>query len=77
MRAEKMTRSTEPSLVIAASSSAAPAIIELSGGNARFAYEDFFKATINNEHTRRAYARIVGRLFAWCEKNDPGCAETK
>jgi hypothetical protein len=72
MTAEKMTRSAETSLVIAASSSAAPAIIELSSGNARFAYEDFFKATINNEHTRRAYAR-----FAWCEKNDPGCAETK
>jgi site-specific recombinase XerD len=50
--------------------SAVPAIIERSGGNARFAYEEFFKATINNEHTRRAYARIVGRLLAWCEKND-------
>jgi len=44
-----------------------PAIIERSGGNARFAYDEFFKATINNEHTRRAYTRIVGRLLTWCD----------
>jgi hypothetical protein len=37
--------------------------------NAHFAAEEFFKATINNEHTRRAYARIVGRLLSWCETN--------
>jgi integrase/recombinase XerD len=49
---------------------ALPAAIERAGGNARFAYDEFFKATINNEHTRRAYTRIVGRLLAWCEKND-------
>lgn len=47
-----------------------PAIIARSGGNAPFAYEEFFKASISNEHTRRAYARIVGRLLAWCEVND-------
>jgi site-specific recombinase XerD len=46
-----------------------PAIIARSGGNAGFAYEEFFKASISNEHTRRAYARIVGRLLAWCETN--------
>jgi len=46
-----------------------PAIIARSGGNAGFAYEEFFKALISNEHTRRAYARIVGRLLAWCEMN--------
>ena len=48
---------------------AVPAIIERSGGNTRFAYDEFFKATINNEHTRRAYTRIVGRMLAWCDKN--------
>lgn len=46
-----------------------PAIVTRAGGNARFAYDEFFRATINNEHTRRAYARIVGRLLSWCEKN--------
>lgn len=57
-------------LVLKNDMAAVPAIIERSGGNARFAYEEFFKATINNEHTRRAYARIVGRLLAWCEEKD-------
>ena len=37
-----------------------PAIIERSGKNARFAHDEIFKAAINNEHTRRAYTRIVG-----------------
>ena len=47
---------------------AVPAIIARSGGNARFAYEEFFKATINNPHTRRAYGRIVDRFLAWCQE---------
>jgi Phage integrase, N-terminal SAM-like domain len=34
--------------------------------NAEFAAEEFFRATISNEHTRRAYGRIVGRFLAWC-----------
>ena len=29
---------------------------------------EFFTAQINNPHTRRAYARIVGRFLAWCEE---------
>ena len=56
-------------LVLKSDLGAVPDIIERSGGNARFAYDEFFKATINNEHTRRAYTRIVGRLLAWCETN--------
>lgn len=44
-----------------------PAVIRNGGGNARFAYDEFFKATINNAHTRRAYGRIVDRFLAWCE----------
>jgi hypothetical protein len=62
---------------------AVPAIIERSGGNAKFAYEEFFKATLNNEHTRRAYVRIIGRLLNWCKINQielpkitPGLAGT-
>ena len=34
--------------------------------NAAFAAEEFFKATLSNEHTRRAYGRIAGR--SWCEE---------
>src|SRR5580692_11229686 len=34
--------------------------------NARFAADEFFKASISNEHTRRAYGRIVGRFLGWC-----------
>ena len=61
-----MKRPTETALVVANGATNVPAIIDRSGGNARFAYDEFFKATINNEHTLRAYGRIVGRLLAWC-----------
>src|SRR5271165_5689348 len=30
-------------------------------------YVEFFAANINNDHTRRAYARACSRFFAWCE----------
>jgi site-specific recombinase XerD len=43
-----------------------PALITQTGGNARFAYDEFFKATLNNPHTRRAYGRIVDRFLNWC-----------
>ena len=32
----------------------ATAVLERAGGNAVFAAEEFFKATLNNEHMRRA-----------------------
>jgi site-specific recombinase XerD len=48
---------------------AVPAIIARSGGNARFAYQEFFKAALNNPHTRRAYGRIVNRFLAWCDQH--------
>jgi integrase/recombinase XerD len=35
--------------------------------NAAFATDEFFKASISNEHTRRAYGRIVGRFLSWCD----------
>ena len=47
----------------------APAILERAGANALFAADEFFRATINNPHTRRAYGRAVGRFLAWCEEN--------
>src|ERR1700722_19063462 len=36
--------------------------------NAAFAADEFFQAGISNEHTRRAYGRIVGRFLGWCNK---------
>ncbi|MBV8772375.1 MAG: hypothetical protein JO166_08615 [Deltaproteobacteria bacterium] len=49
---------------------AASVIVLRQTPNAAFAAEEFFKATLNNEHTRRAYGCIAGRFLAWC--NDRG-----
>jgi integrase/recombinase XerD len=45
-----------------------PDILVRAGTNAVFAAEEFFKATLNNPHTRRAYGRAVARFLAWCEQ---------
>jgi integrase/recombinase XerD len=37
--------------------------------NAGFESEEFFKASISNEHTRRAYGRIVGRFLTRCDEH--------
>jgi hypothetical protein len=34
---------------------------------AAWRYVEFFTANINNDHTRRVYARACARFFAWCE----------
>jgi len=39
------------------------------GTNAVFAAEEFFKATVNNAHTERAYTRAIARFLAWCERS--------
>ncbi len=44
-----------------------PAIIADAGSNARFAYEEFFNAEIENDHTRRAYRKAVHRFLLHCE----------
>jgi hypothetical protein len=45
-----------------------PALITDAGGDqAGWRYVEFFTANINNDHTRRAYARACSRFFAWCE----------
>src|SRR5271168_4369321 len=44
-----------------------PALIADLGEQASWRYVEFFTANINNDHTRRAYARACGRFFAWCE----------
>ena len=35
--------------------------------NAGFAADEFLKGSISNEHTRRAYGRIVNRFLVWCQ----------
>ena len=45
-----------------------PEILVRAGTNAVFAAEEFFKATINNAHTKRAYGRSVARFLGWCEQ---------
>ena len=48
-------------------SKAFPAILQRAGTAACFAADEFFAAKISNPHTRRAYARPVGRFLTWCE----------
>jgi len=43
--------------------------------NATFAADEFFRASISNEHTRRAYGRIVGRFLVWCGHRKLGLRE--
>ena len=45
-----------------------PALIADLGDQASWRYIEFFTANINNDHTRRAYARACKRFFAWCEQ---------
>jgi integrase/recombinase XerD len=45
----------------------APRLVELAGGNARFAWEEFFSAELRNPHTRRAYLHAVRQFLEWCE----------
>ena len=42
-------------------------IVPALGDQANWRYVEFFTANINNDHTRRAYARACSRFFAWCE----------
>src|SRR5208282_5828511 len=46
-----------------------PEILIRAGANALFAAEEFFKATVNNAHTKRAYTRAIARFLAWCERS--------
>ena len=50
-----------------ARSKAFPAILQRAGKAACLAADEFFAAKISNPHTRRAYARPVGRFLTWCE----------
>lgn len=52
-------------------SAVAIAVLEKTS-NAGFAADEFFKASISIEHTRRAYGRIVGRFLTWCDERGLG-----
>jgi site-specific recombinase XerD len=53
--------------LVAPTDTLVPALIADAGEQAGWRYVEFFTANINNEHTRRAYARACSRFFAWCE----------
>jgi integrase/recombinase XerD len=50
---------------------AAAVIVLRQTPNAAFAADEFFKASINNEHTQRAYGRIAGSFLVWCDERRP------
>jgi len=58
-------RGKEPS---ATGRDAVPKIIQKSGANARYAYEEFF-AGLDSPHTARAYRQAVHRFLTWCEQH--------
>jgi integrase/recombinase XerD len=43
-----------------------PRLVEQTGGNARFAWEELFSAELRNPHTRRAYLHAVRQFLDWC-----------
>lgn len=49
---------------------AVPAVLQRAGANAMFAAEEFFKALLNNDHTKRAYGRVVKNFLTWCENHN-------
>jgi site-specific recombinase XerD len=54
-------------LSIPAATYVVPSLIADAGDAAGWRYVEFFTANINNDHTRRAYARACQRFFGWCE----------
>jgi site-specific recombinase XerD len=60
---------TLPAVPAPADTYIVPALIIHAGGQqAGWRYLEFFTANINNDHTRRAYARACSEFFAWCEQ---------
>jgi hypothetical protein len=45
-----------------------PALVADLGDQANWRYVEFFTANINNDHTRRAYARTCAGVFGWCDR---------
>jgi hypothetical protein len=57
-------------LTIATDTYIVPALIAAAGDGAGWRFVEFFTANINNDHTRRAYARACHQFFGWCERRD-------
>jgi integrase/recombinase XerD len=45
-----------------------PAIVDSAGSGARFAWREFFEASIANRHTRKNYVYAVMRFLCWAEE---------
>jgi len=45
----------------------APAVLRDAGPAAQFAWDEFFRGSLRNPHTRTAYSRAVRRLLDWLE----------
>jgi site-specific recombinase XerD len=61
---------TPSSLTILPSSHAGvPAVVTAAGAKATKRYIEFFTAEIRNPRTRRAYAGVIRKFFAWCERH--------
>jgi integrase/recombinase XerD len=50
------------------SPSSVPRIVSDASPAANFAWDEFFRASLRNPHTRIAYSRAVMRLLAWLDK---------
>jgi integrase/recombinase XerD len=54
--------------LVTASGFLLPAVIADAGDRAAKRFVEFFTAAIRNKHTRKAYARVTGDFFAWCQQ---------
>ena len=61
--------------VLDAGGDRATAVLQRAGAAAAFAADEFFAARLANPHTRRAYARAVGRFLAWVDEQDVELAQ--
>jgi site-specific recombinase XerD len=56
------------SIAVADTYTVVPSLIADAGDAAGWRFIEFFTANINNDHTRRAYARACQGFLGWCER---------
>lgn len=61
-------RASGRSLTPAPAEIAVPALIEMAGNAARFAFEEFLYGKLRNTHTRRAYLKSTTQFLDWCKR---------
>lgn len=54
-----------------------PALVAAEGEQAAWRFIEFFTANIRNHNTRAAYAKAIGRFFAWCEERGLGLRDIR